>query len=369
MKKDRIVIASILKPVDDTRMYEKMAVTLEGSGEYEVFVMGYPSQCAPADSPIHLLPSRPFPRLSFARVLAPLKIFKKIYALKPAVLIVGTHELLHVAVWIRILLGTRIVYDVRENYYRNILYARVFPWPISTLLAVWVRLKEELTSPFFHAFILAEQAYSGEMKFFGNRAHTIENKALTITAIERKKANEKTRLLFSGTLAESTGIFKAIMLAIQLNGLDPSIELTIIGYCASQETLEKIKYEIEKHKFISLVGGHQLVPHPEIQVAIYSCDFGIICYPSSPHTESSIPTKLYEYLSARLPILLQDRQSWIDLCNPSQACIPVNFDNLQAPELLSKMRTQSFYSTPPQEVTWEREGRKLLELLAKIKNP
>ena len=39
-KKSTVVIASVLKPVDDSRMYEKIGLTLAGSGRYDVHVIG-----------------------------------------------------------------------------------------------------------------------------------------------------------------------------------------------------------------------------------------------------------------------------------------------------------------------------------------
>ena len=39
-KKSTVVIASVLKPVDDSRMYEKIGLTLAESGRYDVHVIG-----------------------------------------------------------------------------------------------------------------------------------------------------------------------------------------------------------------------------------------------------------------------------------------------------------------------------------------
>src|SRR6185295_1201799 len=107
MKKRRIVIASLLKPVDDTRMFEKMAVTLSDSGQYEIYIIGHPSQNIPANANIHFFPLPAFSRISFGRLLAPLRVLRILYQVKPQILIVNTHELLIVAVLNRILFGTR----------------------------------------------------------------------------------------------------------------------------------------------------------------------------------------------------------------------------------------------------------------------
>ena len=375
MKKQRIVIASLLKPVDDTRMFEKMGATLSDSGQYEIFIVGYPSRSIPVHANIHFLPLTSFSRISLGRLLAPLHVLRIVHQVNPQILIVNTHELLIVAVLNRILFGARIIYDVRENYYRNILYAGSFPLLLRPLLAAWVRLKEKLTAPLFDHFFLAENGYQKEMSFFRNRATVIENKATESKGLSRARMPGKLRLLFSGTLAESTGVFQAIDLAKKLHSLNDHIHLTLIGYCAKAETVKRIHQEIKESAFIQLHGGNYLVPHPEVIKAIYASDFGMICYPPSRHIENSIPTKLYEYLASRLPILLQNHPPWIELASRYQACIAIDFPTIDPQALLQQMLLPFYGSSPgevsrlPQEkvgLTWESEGEKLLSALDKI---
>ncbi|HRI80776.1 MAG TPA: glycosyltransferase, partial [Cyclobacteriaceae bacterium] len=145
-KKRRIVLASVLKPVDDTRMFEKMGASLAPHGD-EVYIIGYPSAVSTVPEGIQLLPLSPFKRLSFARLLAKWTVFGKLLKLKPAVVIFNTHELILPCVLLKIIMDVRIVYDVRENYYRNILHSGSFPFFIRWPLAWLVRFKEKLLAP------------------------------------------------------------------------------------------------------------------------------------------------------------------------------------------------------------------------------
>lgn len=363
MKKRRIVIASLLKPIDDTRMFEKMGVTLSDAGDYEIFIMGYPSKVKPVYPNIHFFPHLPFARISVKRIFAPLRIASKIHKVKPEILVVNTHELLIVAVANRILFGTRIIYDIQENYFRNILYSEAFPRLIRPLLSVWVRAKEKVTASLFNLFFLAEKGYQNEFNFFKNRFTILENKAILLPGRKRTASSGYSRLLFSGTLAESTGVFRAINLAIQLHQLDPLIQLVIVGYCSKAEVLVKIKSLIAGHDFITLVGGDHLVPHQEIIEWITKSDFGIVSYPHAPHTENSIPTKLYEYLSYELPLIIQEKPTWRALIEPYQAGISIDFPSFNKSDLLEKMKSGTFYSQIPEDTTWDIEARKLLSVL------
>ena len=362
----RIVIASVLKPLDDTRMFEKMGASLADSGRYDLFIIGYPITHEIKYPNTTFLPLQKFKRISFGRLFASFSVLKKTLKVKPEVLIINSHELLLVAVLNRILFGTRIIYDVRENYFRNLLHTKSFPSVLKVVLAIWVRVKEKLYAPLFNWFFLAEKGYEKEMTFFTTRYTILENKAMVpADFIKSAKNPDVTRLLFSGTLAETTGVFQAIQLTHQLHQSEPEITLKIIGYCAQLKTLHRIKEAIGDASYIQLIGGDHLVPHHQIMRAIGESDFGIICYPPSLHTQNSIPTKLYEYLACGLPVLIQNHRPWIELSLPIQAAISVDFNRPNISEILQKMKDENFYLGTPENVTWKEESVKLLQVLEK----
>jgi glycosyltransferase involved in cell wall biosynthesis len=367
MKKQRIVLASVLKPVDDTRMFEKIGKSLSENSHFEIFIIGYASKQPPVDPKITFLPHPNFVRLSLTRALMPLIILKKIYKVKPEAIIVNTHELLIVANLYRIFFGAKIIYDVQENYWRNILWTDTFPSLFKYPIACWVRMKEIVLSRFIRLFLLAEKGFEKEMKFFQNKFIILENKSTLPKGFERTKSNGVIKLLFSGTISESTGVFEAINLTNMLHQQDPSVSLHIVGYCSITHTLNEVKKAIKDKPFILLTGGDQLVPHHEILGQISSSDFGIIYYPASPHIENKIPTKLYEYLSAQLPMLIQNYPPWAALCQPYQAAIPIDFKSpIDAAALLQKMKQTHFYTTAPADVLWASEEKKLHDAINKV---
>ncbi len=366
VKKKRILLASVLKPIDDTRMFEKMGRSLAEVANYEVFIVGYPSKEAVQETDsLHFLPPKKFSRISFGRLLAPLKVFKITHQVKPDVLIVNSHELLIVALANRILFGTKIIYDIQENYWRNILQTNAFPKAIRPILATWVRLKEKLTSPFFDWIFMAEKGYEKEFGFVSKKYSVVENKVRVPMGFERKKEPTKIKLLFSGTLAEGTGIFEAIELAKGLHQIEPTIELLVIGYCSLPRTLNKIKTAIQNYSFITLVGGDSLVPHFQIMEALAEVNFGIVSYRISPHIENSIPTKLYEYLGCQLPILLNNHQPWIEMCAPYHAAIVVDFDRPDFKAILKSL-SQNYYLVKPKGMDWKSEEVKFLSAISQL---
>ncbi|HWA35020.1 MAG TPA: hypothetical protein VG737_12855 [Cyclobacteriaceae bacterium] len=365
-KKTRIVLASILKPVDDTRMFEKMAKTLATSG-FDIHIIGYNAAATPVTSDITLYPIKPFSRLSIQRVLAKWKVFLFAVRLRPDIFIITTHELLVPAVWMKVLLPVKVIYDIRENYYRNLLYSGSFPAPLRLPLALLVRWKEKLLAPAIDHFLLAEKGYETELRFYRASWTVIENKTVVHTPREKAPAPGKVRLLFSGTLAESTGVFNAITLTKGLFRVDPSISLTIAGYAALKSVRERILKEVALNSCIRLTGGDALVPHDEIVKTIHESDFGIIAYPPSRHTMNSVPTKLFEYLGAGLPIIVDQRWPWIKRYEALDPFVIVNFDNIDYSKLLRDLKSERKY-VAPNDVTWDTEAPRLVEAVRQTLN-
>jgi hypothetical protein len=364
-KKRRIVIASVLKPIDDTRMYGKIGQSLAETGKFDVHIFGYPSSRTISSHEIQVYPSDSFKRLSIDRMLQPWRLIGDVVKLTPDLLIITTHELLLMAMLVKLFTRCHVVYDVRENYYRNIRYTKVYPTFLRLLLASYVRLKEIILAPLIDYFILAEKGYATELHFIKKKYIVLENKLRRPSGDFTKKnqTDHFINLLFSGTLAESTGVFEAINLAVSLHKQEPRIRLTIIGYSPQATTLTRIKHLVAQHSYISLQGGDILVPHRDIIKKIFQSDFGIISYPPNKSTENCIPTKLYEYIGCQLPILIVKHIPWLEYCSPYDACIPVDFEKTDVLSILQQIHNKKFYPADPIGVFWEEEADKLINLI------
>jgi hypothetical protein len=267
----------------------------------------------------------------------------------------------------------RLIYDIQENYWRNILYTPAFPRILRPFIAAVVRLRERAATRFTDHCFLAEAGYRDEMHFLRGNVTVLENKMVRpqpgtpLPLNRRYPEGTPLHLLFSGTLAESTGVFTAVTLIHALHAIDHSVRLTIIGYCALPEQLARLKEECMVD-YIELRGGDRLVPHADILAAIQTADVGIVAYPPNPATQNSIPTKLYEYLGYRLPILLIGHPVWLQRCAPYNAAVIFDGSAPNAAEILRQLRLQTFYIHAPQDVYWDSETEKLLCAVESVLN-
>lgn len=371
MKRTQAVIASLLKPVDDTRMYEKLGLSMAETNKYEVNIIGFDSKNVSNHPNIHFHPLKTFTRLSFARIIKPFEVFKKYLQLKPSIIIINTHDLLIVTMLYKILFGGKIIYDIRENYKANLLYTPVFPSYLKPFLAAWVRGKEWLSRPWINHYTLAEKAYQKQLPFIGEKFTVIENKykALHDLAEEPTPVQPKgLKLLVTGTLSASNGLFDAIKVADALYALDQRVQLHLVGRCALVADRRQLDELMYTRPYVQLEGGEALAPHKKVIEAIQAADFGLVFKKSNQGVnDEKILTRLYEYVALGLPMLILPLPQWVAYCATHQAALTVDPQHFNAQDILSEMKTQTFYSQGnKQDVLWTNEAPKWLKVLADL---
>jgi glycogen synthase len=376
MSEKRILIASLLKPINDTRLYEKLGVSISKLPGSSVHICAYEAPI-PENAPhnISFHPIFRFKRLSPGRVKAQHDYYQLLLQVKPELIIVSTHELLLVSYLYKQKYKCRLVYDVRENYSLNLRAQYNYSQGLKHLMAFGVRGLEKLTSYSIDHFLLAERSYAEELPFVQGRYTFIENKykvpsnpTLPDTPVTIPDAGPL-RLLYSGTIAEEYGVWEAIALAKRFHALNTAVQLTIIGYCANAQTWDRLQAACQQLPFVELIGGDKLVPHELILEKISKSHIGLLPYRPNASTFRCIPTKLYEYMAHALPILIQQNPLWQGIVEGSGAGLSIDFRNEDVPVLYKQQLSMRFYPQGiPEDIYWQNEEEKLLMLVKDLLN-
>ncbi|MBC6990049.1 glycosyltransferase [Hymenobacter sp. BT491] len=373
MASSPLLLASVLKPVDDTRMFEKFGRTLASRPDLAVHIAGrrapYPRN---APSNLHTHELLDGSRLSWRRLAAQWRYWKLLRTLQPALVVVHAPELLPLTLlWQRFGRGRRFLYDVRENYALNILTQQVYPHLVRQVLAKLVRWAETKAARQAYKVILAERSYAEELPFaLPERTVILENKyqpqphEVAPQPKQRLPApHEPLHLLYSGTISELNGVLEALEFTRQLRTIWPGAHLTIVGFCQQPALLARLQAAIANAPgSVTLIGGDRLVPHADIISAIRRAHVGLLPYRPHPSTWRCLPTKLFEYVAHGLPVIIPDNTLWINyLQNDGIAVVCRDFTSMEAVQdvaaALSKTR---FYPHGiPADVLWQSEATKL----------
>ncbi|MFN7234839.1 MAG: hypothetical protein ACK576_16785, partial [Cyclobacteriaceae bacterium] len=82
--------------------------------------------------------------------------------------------------------------------------------------------------------------------------------------------------------------------------------------------------------------------------------------------EHRIPTKLYEYVAYRLPILVTRHRPWVEFVHFYQAGVAVDLRYPDPEKLIAALTGQPFYGQEPTGVYWEEEEAKVIEALRRV---
>lgn len=367
MTKIPLVIASILKPVNDTRLFEKFAFSLDQTSKYEINIIGFLSKKLNKRPSITFHPLFNFQRLSLQRLGAPIKYYISLLKLNPKVIIVTTPELLIVSCLYKILFGAELYYDVQENYFRNCYHTSTYPPLLRLPLALGVRAIEYITRPFITHYFLAEKCYQYEMKFHRGKSSLVLNKFKPLSPPKRAHSLEKRpliRLLYTGTIAKNYGILEGIDFTKNISSIYPQVSLKIIGFAPDKAVYDQVKEAIKDCPCIELVGGNTIVPHEMILRAISEADFALMPYQPDKSIENCFPTKIWEYMAYQLPMIIQNHDVWVKYCSTYHSCIPIDFKEPHFPSLIQRMLTSTFYPKgAPEGIFWDSEEHTLLQVL------
>ncbi|TDN40341.1 glycosyltransferase [Hymenobacter sp. UV11] len=378
-----VLLASVLKPVDDTRMLGKFARTLAGLG-VRVAVAGQASAAAWPGAGITLHPIFSGARLSLGRLLAQARYWRLLRHLRPDLVIVHAPELLPLTLLWRALGGGRqFMYDIRENYALNVGTQQVYRGLTKRTLAAGLRWVEGAAARRAAAVLLAEASYADELPFLHSlppgRVLLLENKyqpasgeSLPPSARPMPAATEPLRLLFSGTISALNGVWEAIALTRALRAAWPGeATLTIIGFCQQPDLLRELQATAAADSaWLTLEGGAALVPHARIVAAMGRSHLGLLPYRPHPSTARCRPTKLFEYLAHGLPVLVPDNPLWSSVVQAHGAGLVVDFaePGRAAAAVAATLPTAQFYpaGVPAGPVLWAGEGKKLGDLLESL---
>lgn len=381
-----VLLASVLKPLDDTRMYGKFARTLAEflPSTSQVWVAGRQAPTPLAPPNVRFSTLFQGSRLSLGRLAAQVRYWRLLRRVQPTLVVVHAPELLPLTLlWHWLGIGRQFIYDIQENYGLNIRSQGVYPAGMRQVLAYLLRRIEAAAAHRAAALALAEASYAAELPYLAQlpagKVLLLENKyqpqlgeALPPFAQPTPPTNEPLRLLFSGTISELNGVREAIALAHALQvEWAGGAHLTIIGFCQQPALLLELQQlAATEATWLTLIGGAELVPHQQLVAEIGRSHVGLLPYRSHTSTERCRPTKLFEYLAHGRPVVVPANPLWAELVQAHQAGVVVDFMQplLAAKQVAEALRTAVFYPSglPTDEVLWAGEGKKLRYLLESI---
>ena len=304
----------------------------------------------------------------WGRIFSQLNFVKALLKVQPKIVICCTYEFLPTATFFKRILGYKLIYDVQENYVKNLELNPNLSAEKTNRAARIIRRMESVKG--VDLFLLAEKCYADEMPE-KSPFLILENKfAGEIKTISAFKIPPKDgySFLISGTLTPAFGTLEAIYWFKEILMEFPQSTLQIIGHCTLQSFKTELQKACKNTPQIHLKTADFPVSHDKIIAEFSSADFALLPYQNREAIKDKIPTKFFESAALGVPVLIGGNPKWLDFLAPFSGGFPIDFFDLENAnkQFKAALNKEYFTQTPDDSLLWKSQHEDFIRATASL---
>ncbi|MBU1701157.1 MAG: glycosyltransferase family 4 protein [Candidatus Eisenbacteria bacterium] len=214
--------------------------------------------------------------------------------------------------------GIPLILDLHENYpaaLRTYGYARSFLGRLLIWPSAWERFEKRMVHSADHIVVVIEEARDRIMSLAvpNERISVVPNTvdletflkfSLDAELISRMPA-DRYRILYTGGFDEHRGLDTAVKaMALAVHGEETSkvhLEMTLVGTGRNRAALERLAENLSVADHLRFEGWQPYTTFPSYIAASH---VGLIPHLKTPHTDSTIPHKLFHYMCLGRPVIV-----------------------------------------------------------------
>jgi len=373
----RVVHLTSAHTADDIRIYHREVKSLANSG-FDVSII------APGDENDLSIKKIKVPVFFFKKssnraerfFLGSLRLLRLVLSIKADIYHFHDPDLIPIGVILK-LLGKRVIYDVHENYPKDILTKHWIARPLRGFVSRFVNLIEVLSSKLFDAIIAATPAIA--KRFPAPKTLIIQNFPILDEAAfiqpSTSYIDRSDQVIYVGSISEVRGI-KEMVKAIEIlnNSLSEEnfVKLLLLGKFESERLFDEVS-SLPGWKYVEFLGWKS---RDVVEQFLLNSKLGLVIFHPAPNYIDSQPNKLFEYMAAGLPVVASDFPLWREIIKAINAGLLVDplspveiaeamkriLTNPQAAELMGKSGKRAVL----EKYNWSAEEEKLLALYGRL---
>jgi len=294
--KNKVCILTSVHPPFDARIFHKEAKSLVKAG-YDVTLIAQHDKEEVVDG-VKIVNLQK-PRNRFERMTKTVwSAYRKAVQLDADIYHFHDPELMPLATALKII-GCKVIYDIHEDLPRQILSKEWLPVVLRKPIAGFMSGLDWLAAKVFDAIVPATPKIAA--RFPVDKIAIIQNfpvveemlGVMQLPYIQRPKA-----LAYAGYITKHRGIFEVVQALQMLNEID-GIRLDLAG----KFTQQGIEDELQVLPGWPLVRFHGWLSREQLALFLGSVRAGLVLHHPIPNEIDAQPIKLYEYMSAGLPII------------------------------------------------------------------
>ncbi len=290
----------------DSRIYHKQARSLAAAG-FRVTVVARAETDAPPDDTVEIRPVASH-RFRLTRFLGALLMIGRALRVRARIYVIHDPELLPLGLTLK-LLGRRVVYDMHEDMPAQIGMKEWLPrWSRPWIARVYRRL-ERWSLGVLDGLVLAESGYEPAY------SHRHRTTVLNYPAIESlpdggSAPPPEPVVTYVGTLTERRGLFTMLEVARQIKEAIPSVRFKLVGPINVSGEADKARRFVEDHDLGQIIQFTGRLAPVQAHAHLKDARVGLALLEPEPNYLHSLPTKLFEYMLAGVPVLCSHVPLW-----------------------------------------------------------
>jgi glycosyltransferase involved in cell wall biosynthesis len=265
-------------------------------------------------------------------------------------------------------LDKKVIYDVHEDVPRQLLYKPYLNKIIKIILSKLIEIYENYSAKKFDYIITATPYIRDRFKRLNLNTIDINNFPLLneFHSLDLKN-NKENAVCYVGGISRVRGIVELIK---SLEYVDTILHL------AGEFESEKLKKEVMQLSGWKKVKYYGYVNREKVREIFKSVSVGIVTFLPEPNHIYSMPNKLFEYMSASLPVIASNFLLWkeiveknncgicVDPANPEEIAKAIEY-LITHPDKARKMG-ENGRKVVLEKYNWEKESEKLIEIYTRL---
>jgi glycosyltransferase involved in cell wall biosynthesis len=354
----------------DTRIFQKECRTLAEAG-YRVSLVATHTK-REAVNGIVIIPLPYYSRRLTRMLLGPWIVFWIARDLQADLYHFHDPELLLTGVLLKRLTRAEVIYDAHENYAGQMGARGWMPRLLRPVVPPLVGSIEKLCARTFSAVISATE-YIGA-KFCSVKTVTVNNYPLldlaSLPLSERPYRADNCRLIYTGGWSNHRGVYQLVQALSYVKNAE--VRLTVLGRCVDPF----VKNQAEKLPGFTRVDYTGMVPYDELYEHMRHSAIGLVCNQPRYDYDKSQPNKLFEYMSAGLPVIASDFPLWRKIVHGNECGLTVDptrpaqigqaIDQLLSDPARRRQMGENGRRAVLSKYNWPIEGQKLVRLYQEL---
>ena len=302
-------------------------------------------------------------------LLSTKKVFQKAISLNATIYHIHDPELIPAGLKLK-KKGLKVIFDAHEDLPRQLLSNPYLTKIIRVFLSKFFVLFEKNTCRRFDAIVTATPFICKKFLRMNNNSINVNNFPILNELFEETTNNaDKKNICYIGAISKTRGIEE---LVTTIEKIKSDTQLILGGYFSESE----LKNRMEKRSGWSKIQYLGLVDRNEVRKILSHTIAGMVTFLPEPNHIESQPNKLFEYMSAGLPVICSNFPLWkeivegnkcgicVDPLNPKEISTAIDFF-VNNPETAQEMGRNGRLAVE-QCYNWELEEKKLLKLYSRL---